>query len=217
VDDFGVKYEGLTNAHHLITALEQHYTMSKDWTGGLYCGITFKWDYLHKYVDLSMPGYITVMLHKYQHPPVNIPQYALHKWTEPTYGQCIHYAPLPASASTADITRVQGIVGTLLYYARSVDSTLIVPLSTIASRLSTATSTTMDSVNHLLDYCSTKPHATIRYFASDMQLEIHSDAYYLSEFKAKSRIGGYFFLGNNKHSQYTHLSNSPPCCANPLS
>jgi hypothetical protein len=43
VDDFGVKYEGLANAHHLIDALEQHYNVSKDWTGGLYCGITLHW------------------------------------------------------------------------------------------------------------------------------------------------------------------------------
>jgi hypothetical protein len=56
VDDFGIKYEGLANAHHLINALEQHYTVSKDWTGGLYCGITLHWDYLHNHVDLSMPG-----------------------------------------------------------------------------------------------------------------------------------------------------------------
>jgi hypothetical protein len=27
VDDLGVKYEGLTNAHHLINALKQHYTV----------------------------------------------------------------------------------------------------------------------------------------------------------------------------------------------
>jgi hypothetical protein len=65
VDDVGVKYEDFTNAHHLINALEQHYTISKDWTGGLYCGITLHWDYLHHHVDLSMPGYITAMLHKY--------------------------------------------------------------------------------------------------------------------------------------------------------
>jgi hypothetical protein len=73
VDDFGVKYEGLTNAHHLINALEQHYIVSKDWTGGLYCFITLHWDYLLKHVDLSMPGYITLMLHKYQHPPYKCP------------------------------------------------------------------------------------------------------------------------------------------------
>jgi hypothetical protein len=93
MDDFGVKYEGLANVHHLIKALEQHYTMSKYCTGGLYCGITLKWDYLNTHVDLSMPGYITAMLHKYQHPPAKRPQYAPHKWTEPAYGQCIQYDP----------------------------------------------------------------------------------------------------------------------------
>jgi hypothetical protein len=123
--------------------------------------------------------------------------------------------PLPddsATASAADITRAQGIVGTLLYYARSVDPTLIMPLRTIASRLSPATATTMAAVIHLLDYCSTKPHATIRYYASDMQLKIHSDVFYLSEPNAKSRIGGYLFLGKNKHSHGTSLSNGPLLC-----
>jgi hypothetical protein len=140
-----------------------------------------------------MPGYITAMLNKYQHSPAKRPQYALHKWKEPAYGQHIQYAQLPdesAAASTEDITRAHGIVGTLLYYARSVDPTLTMPLSKIASRLSTAMATTMDAVMHLLDYCSTKPYATIHYFASDMRLKIHSDASYLSEPKAKSHIGG---------------------------
>jgi hypothetical protein len=164
VDDFGVKYEGLANARHLINALEQHYTVSKDWKGGLYCGITLHWDHLLKHVDLSMPGYITSMLHTYQHRPSKRPQYAPYIWMEPTYGQCIHYAPLPgesAAASAADITQAQDIVGTLFYYARSVDPTLSTPLSTIASRLYTATTTTMDAISCLLDYCSTKPNATI--------------------------------------------------------
>jgi hypothetical protein len=70
----------------------------------------------------------------------------------------------------------------------------------------------MNVVIHLLDCCSTKPHATIRYFASDMQLKIHSDASYLSEPNAKSRIGDYFFLGNSKHSQCISLSKGPLLC-----
>jgi hypothetical protein len=162
-----------------------------------------------------MPGYITSMLHKYQHPPCKRPQYAPHICTEPENGQRIRYAPPPydsAVASAADITRAQGIVGTLLYYARSVDPTLIMPLSTIASRLSTAATTTTAYVSHLLDYCSTKPNATICYYASDMQLKIHNNASYLSKPNAKSCIGGYVFLGNSMHSQCTSLSNGPLLC-----
>jgi hypothetical protein len=70
----------------------------------------------------------------------------------------------------------------------------------------------MAAVSHLLEYYIKKPNATIRYYASDMQLKIHSDASYLSEPNAKSCIGGYFFLGNSKHSQYMSLSNGPLMC-----
>jgi hypothetical protein len=72
-----------------------------------------------------------------------------------------------------------------------VDPTLLVQLSTPASQLSTVTTTTIKAVAHLLDYCSTRPEATIRYYASDMQLKINSDASYLSEPKNKSIIGGF--------------------------
>jgi hypothetical protein len=44
VDDFGVQYVGKEHAQHLINALEKDYKVSKDWSGGLYCGITMKWD-----------------------------------------------------------------------------------------------------------------------------------------------------------------------------
>jgi hypothetical protein len=87
-------------------------------------------------------------------------------------------------------------LGTLLYNARTIDPTLIVPWSTLSSQLSTATSKTIDDVSDLIDYCSTHPEASIRYYAFDMQLNIHSDASYLSDPKAKSIIGGCFYLGN---------------------
>jgi hypothetical protein len=45
-----------------------------------------------------------------------------------------------------------------------------------------------------------------------MQHKIHSDASYLSEPKAKSRIGGYFYLGNNPNSPNKPLSNGPLLC-----
>jgi hypothetical protein len=45
-----------------------------------------------------------------------------------------------------------------------------------------------------------------------MQLKIHSDASYLSEPKAKSIIGGYFYLGGNTDSRMKPLSNGPLLC-----
>jgi hypothetical protein len=42
----------------------------------------------------------------------------------------------------------------------------------------------------------THPDAKIHYHASDMILNIHSNASYLSAPGARSRTGGYFFLGS---------------------
>jgi hypothetical protein len=95
VDDFGVQYVGQEHAQHLIDALEKKYTVSKDWTGGLYCGITLKLDYENKHVDLSMSCYIKDAFLKYQHPMTKRPQYAPHNWTVPAYGQRTQVAPLP--------------------------------------------------------------------------------------------------------------------------
>jgi hypothetical protein len=45
-----------------------------------------------------------------------------------------------------------------------------------------------------------------------MQLKIHSDASYLSEPNSKSRIGGYFYFGNNTNSSTKPLTNVPILC-----
>ena len=45
VDDFGVKYTQLEDVNHLQTAIEQDYTVTVDWTGKRYIGITLDWDY----------------------------------------------------------------------------------------------------------------------------------------------------------------------------
>ncbi len=60
---------------------------------------------------------------------------------------------------------------------------------------SAATLLTEEWVTQLLDYLHTHKDATIRYIASDMVLNVHSDASYLSESCACSRLGGTFFLG----------------------
>ena len=53
----------------------------------------------------------------------------------------------------------------------------------------------MERCTQLLDYLSGQSEAKIRFIASDMILNIDSDASYLSEAKARSRACGHFFLG----------------------
>jgi hypothetical protein len=69
-------------------------------------------------------------------------------------------------------------------------------LSEIASQQAAPTENTMEHVNQILDCMWKHSDATIWYRASDMIINIHSDALYLSPPKACSHAKGYFFLGN---------------------
>ena len=69
-------------------------------------------------------------------------------------------------------------------------------LSTIASKQAKTTKITLKNVHQVLDDLATKQDATIKFHASDMVLNIHSDESYLSTKNAKSRASGNFFLGS---------------------
>jgi hypothetical protein len=69
VDDFGIKYTNRDDAIHLITALEELYTVTTDWTGSLYLTMTLNWDYIHSTVDISMHGYVAKALSTHTAPP----------------------------------------------------------------------------------------------------------------------------------------------------
>ncbi len=79
---------------------------------------------------------------------------------------------------------------------------ILMALSEISSQQAAPTENTMKCVNHFLDYMWTHPDAIIRYRASDMILNVHSDLSYLSAPKARrrSRAGGYFVLGSLPHN-----------------
>jgi hypothetical protein len=86
VDDFGVKYVGKENAQHLIDTLSAKYKITTDWTGTLYCGITLKWDYTKRTVELSMPTYVAKALQRFQHELPIKPEDAPHTSVRPQYG-----------------------------------------------------------------------------------------------------------------------------------
>jgi hypothetical protein len=119
------------------------------------------------------------------------------------YGAETQYAPkdetLPLTAKQC--LTIQKVTGSVLYYARAVDPTVLIPLNDIATEQTKVTEKTQAATNQLLGYLATHPDATIRYHASDMILHIHSDASYLSVSNTRSRLGGLFLLGNKPPKQ----------------
>jgi hypothetical protein len=92
VDDFAVKYVTEADAHHLRNALLRHYEITTDWGGTVYSGITFNWDYNKRTCEISMPGYITNVSHKFQHDTPKTPQHTPSRYVTPVYGAKMQYA-----------------------------------------------------------------------------------------------------------------------------
>ncbi len=197
VDDFGIKYVGKEHADHLIKCLKEKYKLTEDWTGNLYCGITLDWNYEARTLDISMPGYIKKQLLKYKHIMQRI-QHCPYSPEPKKYGADAQ-SPLPTDETRkltdAEIKEVQKIVGIILYYARAVDLTVLMVLSTIASEQTKGTEKTLEKAYQVLDYLASHLDAVVRFRASDMVMNIHSDASYLSEPNARSRACGHFFMG----------------------
>ena len=77
------------------------------------------------------------------------------------------------------IRHIQRIVGTFLYYARAVDTTIHPALNELAITQAKPTQRAQAATHMLMDYLATHPNAKLRYHKSDMQLHIDTDAAYL--------------------------------------
>ena len=78
---------------------------------------------------------------------------------------------------------------------------MLVALISLAAAQTTATQHTNILIHRFLDYAATHSVVTVRFHASDMVLNIHSNASYLSESHARSRAGG---LPYRPHIPYLH-------------
>jgi hypothetical protein len=198
VDDFGVKYVSKDDVDHLVSSIKKSYKLTEDWSGNLYCGIKLDWDYVGRTVDISMPGYIAKKLQEYNHITSKNIQTCPYTPAPKQFGSEAQ-RPLPPDSSPRldkkGIRRVQQIVGSILYYARAVDMTVLMALSTLAIEQTKATEQTLSKCFQLLDYLAHHSTAKVRFYASDMIMNIHSDASYLSEGRARSRTCGHFFMG----------------------
>jgi hypothetical protein len=169
----------------------------------LYSGMTLKWDCSKRTCDISMTGYISNVLSKFQRdPPPKHRQHTPSRCATPVYGANTPYSTkdeTPPLTAQQYLT-IQKVTGSVLYYTRAVDPTVLMPLNDIATEQTKATEKMQAATNQILDYLAAHPDTTIRYHSSVI-LHIHSDASYLSVSNARNRFGGLFFLGNKSPRQ----------------
>ena len=92
-----------------------------------------------------MPGYIAKALARFEHPQPNRAQHSPYKCNTPQYGaktQLTEHPDTTHPLHAKDTKRLQEIIGTLLYYGRAVDSTMLVALGTLASAQTQGTQAT---------------------------------------------------------------------------
>jgi hypothetical protein len=154
VDDFAVKYARKQDAEHHRNALLRTYELTTDWTATVYYGMTLKWDYNKRTCDISMHGYVSNVLSKFQHDSPKHPQHTPSRYVTPVYGAKTQYTmkdETPPLTAQQCLT-IQKVTGSVLYYARAVDPTFLMPLNTIAIEQTKATEKTQAATNQMLDY-----------------------------------------------------------------
>ncbi len=147
------------------------------------------WDYMGQAVHVSMLDYVPKALTRFQHTPPRIPRHQPHPHVKPTYGAKAQYTEDVDTSLPLDKKGkkyIHEVIGTFLYYARCVDSTMLPALGSLTTQQANPTQNTKKLVHQFLNYATTHPNAIITYQASNMVLAGHSDASYLSETNARS-------------------------------
>ncbi len=181
VDDFGVKYVGKEHIDHLMTILREHYQVKASWTGNRYIGIHMTWDYNKGQIHLYMPGYVQKALKLFQH----IRKKTLNQPFPPTpikYGAKKQYAKQESTAPPVNPTEkkfIQKVCGKFIFYGRAVDSTVLTPISAIASQSANPTKETLPHINQLLNYLATQEDAVLTYNHIEMIMTVNSDTCHL--------------------------------------
>jgi hypothetical protein len=112
--------------------------------------MTLKWDYNKRICDISIPGYGSNILSKFQHDSPKHPQHTPSRYITPVYG-----------VTAQQCLTIQKVTGSVLYYAIAVDPTVLMPINDIATDQTKATEKTQAATNQMLDYLATHPDATI--------------------------------------------------------
>ena len=144
---------------------------------------------------MSIPNHIAKSLRRFNrnspakivHSPVN-----LEPPTCRAKVQCATKEWSRAALSASTILLTHQVVGVFLHCARALDNTMLVTVNDLSHQQASATTSTMDTITHLLDYVDTHPIAKLRCHRRNMILHVHSDGSYLHALKAAADLSGVF-------------------------
>ena len=125
-----------------------------------------------------MDEHIETALHEFEHAAPKQFYCGPSKMVRPECGAKVQYVEddTTRQLKPAEIKRIQKVVGKFLFLARAVDNTMLHALNEIACNVSKGTEKTLEAANYLLNYIACNPKPKIRFQASDMVLQIDSDA-----------------------------------------
>jgi hypothetical protein len=220
VDDLAIKYNDLPDLQHLTACLGELFHIKVYPVCTSFLGFTVDYDRTARTLSLSYPSYIPDLLQRLR--PNGIPsQKSPCIYTPPVFGsrdpQVTHVDDSPP-ASPAEAAEIRVIVGSLLYYARAVDATLLTAVCLLSSHQAQPTKQTVLAANRLLGYAKAHPSHSLVYHPSDMLLRVHSDASYLSRPNSGSTAGGFHYLGSTDPTFlnapiFCHSTRIPVVCA----
>ena len=99
------------------------------------------------------------------------------------------------------------ILGSLLFYARTIDSPIIILLGAIASEQLNGTEATQKASQKPLNYCATFLNAKLYYQESQIPLHTHGGASYISAPKLIIQVIFHFYLGKKTNYPNTNMHN----------
>ena len=161
--------------------------------------ITLKWNHIKHPVELSMTGYVEVVLQEFQHLKPSWPQESPYLWTSPTYGANSQLTPPPDTTPIllpGKRTRLKIVIGKFLYYCWDIGTTMAVYLNKLSAHQTKGTKSPTKTITNFLNYCATHTKSTLEYKASDIILYTHSDASYLGVPEGQICTRGFLLLVN---------------------
>ena len=160
-------------------------------------GIDLEWDYEARKIVCSMDECIETALREFKHDTPKQHFFAPSKVKCPDYGAKVQYVHVDTTKKL-NAEQVQPyvqkvVVGKFLFMTRAIDNTLLHALNDIACAVTKGMEATLKATEHVLNYIASNPR-TPRYQASNMILQVDSDATYLVCSEACSQAGGFHYL-----------------------